>query len=89
MTRTPWKTETVRWTTRFGRFVDGCGIDKLASDLGINRSTLYNYLNGRTEPRRTMIAKIVIAAKARAFRLTISDIHRHSAKVRNEREASR
>jgi len=78
-----------QWTTRFGKFVDRFGVPAIASDLGVHRATLYNYLSGRTEPRRTMIGKIVLSARARAVKLSPSDIHRHTAFVRNEQEVAR
>jgi DNA-binding phage protein len=67
----------LKWTTRFGKFLRMYGVPAIASDLGVSKSTLYHYLDGKVEPRRAMIQKIIIAAKARQFHLTLRDLNRH------------
>jgi hypothetical protein len=66
-----------KWTTRFGKFLREFGVPSIANDLGISKSTLYHYLDGKVEPRRTMIQKIVISAKSRQFHLTLRDLNQH------------
>ena len=80
---TKWNAE--RWKTPFGRVVKRIGAQELALLVGLDKSTVYNWLNGRTEPRREMAELLVAIAKERSLRLSIASIHKHLAAAKNSR----
>lgn len=49
-----------RWNTRFGRFVRRYGVSRLASQLGVAPSAIYQWIRGHTVPRPSY-ARVIVA----------------------------
>lgn len=64
-----------RWQTRFGRFVRRYGAAKLARDLNVEPSAIYQWIRGYTAPRPQTIVTIVLLSRENRTRLTITDIY--------------
>jgi len=76
-----------RRRTRFGRFIDGVGVGRLAQELeglgvGVSRHALYGWLSGRIRPRPEAAMALRRLSKGE---LEIEDIYRHHDRMRKTR----
>jgi hypothetical protein len=51
--------EPRRWESGFGRWVSDFGIARLAPQLGVTRTCIYHWVQGRREPRPEQARAIV------------------------------
>jgi len=64
---------TLRWETKFARFVRHYGVARLARTLEIDPAAIYQWIRGSVSPRPAN-ARIIVAL---AHNLTLEDIYRH------------
>jgi hypothetical protein len=71
-----------RWNSKFARFIQCYGVERLAAQLDLNPSAIYHWIRGATAPRVPHAEIIQHLACGRRSRLTMDDIHGHARAVR-------
>jgi hypothetical protein len=67
-----------RWRSKFSRFINAYGVDRLALGLAIDPSAVYHWIRGTTAPIRTRAAIIQRLARESGVKLTLDEIYQHS-----------
>jgi len=70
--------ESKRWTSKFARFVLGYGVARLATQMEIRPSAIYQWIRGSVGPRRGHARIIQDLARESGVRLTLDQIYDHS-----------
>lgn len=63
-----------RWQTRFARAVRRLGVARLARELEVDPSSIYQWIRGATRPRHEYVVMILALARAEQIELSYSDI---------------
>jgi DNA-binding XRE family transcriptional regulator len=69
-----------RWETRFARLVRSYGVAKLAKDLEVDPTAIYQWVRGSVSPRPDKAMLIVVLLK-QVGRLRLDDIYQHRLTV--------
>lgn len=72
---------SLRWRTRFGRFVRTRSVTRMSSDLRVTRSTVHGWLSGRHTPRIQFARQIVSLSDGR---LELGDVYQHTTILRGQ-----
>lgn len=75
-----------RWQTKFARFVRWYGVARLARELEIDPSALYQWIRGATAPRHLHTRKIVDLAREHRKGLTFEDVYRQRERLAPEQK---
>lgn len=67
-----------RWISKFSRFISAYGVVRLAKELQIHTTAIYQWVRGSTAPRRTHAAIIQRLARESGVKLTLDQIYQHS-----------
>jgi hypothetical protein len=70
-----------RWETRFARLVRRYGVAKLARDLDVDPTAIYQWVRGSVSPRPDKAMLIVVLLKP-VGRLRLDDIYKHRLTVK-------
>jgi hypothetical protein len=65
-----------RWRSKFARFVGAYGAQRIASELRIDSSAIYQWIRGSTTPRVAHAAILQRLARESGIRLTFDEIYR-------------
>ena len=82
-----------RWKTRFGRLILSYGVNRMARDLEVDPTSIYQWVRGYTSPRPER-AVAIIALLLPLGRLRLEDIYQQRyarslrSKARNARHTS-
>jgi hypothetical protein len=68
--------KSLGWQTRFGRLVGRYGVAKLARDLQIEQTAIYQWVWGETSPRHEKVLLILSLLKP-VGKIKIEDIYQH------------
>jgi DNA-binding transcriptional regulator YdaS (Cro superfamily) len=71
---TPVCADRDRWQTPFARAVRRLGVARLARELEVDPSSIYQWIRGVTKPRHECVVKILEMASAEKLELSYSDI---------------
>ena len=74
------QTTSCRWETRFARLVRRYGVAKLARDLEVDPTAIYQWVRGSVSPRPDKAMLIVVLLKP-VGRLRLDDIYKHRLTV--------
>jgi len=69
-----------RWQTRFARLVRSYGVAKLARDLEVDPTAIYQWVRGSVSPRPDKAMLIVVLLQP-VGRLRLEDIYQHRLTV--------
>jgi len=72
-----------RWETKFARLVRRYGVAKLARDLQVDPTAIYQWVRGSVSPRPDRAMTIIILLQPLG-RLKLEDIYRHRFAVQRE-----
>ncbi len=72
-----------RWETKFARLVRRYGVAKLAHDLQVDPTAIYQWVRGSVSPRPDKAMTIIILFQPLG-RLRLEDIYRHRMTVQCE-----
>ncbi|HXU20669.1 MAG TPA: hypothetical protein VN788_08815 [Verrucomicrobiae bacterium] len=75
------------WSSKFARFVEGYGAERLAAKLQMHPSAVYHWIRGATSPRPVHAAIIQGLARESGVRLSFEDIYHHRSHSRDLRAA--
>jgi hypothetical protein len=70
--------ESDRWKSKFARFVMAYGVVRMATELDIHPTAVYQWIRGSSRPKPEHAAIIKSFARKRRTRLTLDDIYGHS-----------
>lgn len=73
-------TTSCRWQTRFARLVRRYGVAKLARDLEVDPTAIYQWVRGSVSPRPDKAMLIVVLLQP-VGRLRLEDIYKHRLTV--------
>lgn len=68
------KSDDGRWDSKFGQFVRDYGVSRLAARLDVGSTAVYQWISGRTGPRRKTAKAILKIARRR--KLSMEEIYR-------------
>jgi hypothetical protein len=71
-----------RWKSKFARFARSYGVERLALQLDVRPSAIYQWIRGSTSPRPAHATILQRLARERRVRLTFDEIYRHRSVVR-------
>jgi hypothetical protein len=74
--------------SKFEKFVRNYGVDLLASQLGLQPSSIYHWLRGSTSPHPDNAIEIQRLARSRGIVLELEEIYGHVREVRSKRSAA-
>lgn len=73
-----------RWDSKFGQFVQGYGVERLAKELGVGPSAVYHWIRGSVSPHPAKAISIQRLAKRAGTVLTLDEIYEHFREVRSK-----
>jgi hypothetical protein len=71
-----------RWESKFARFVQTYGAERLAGALDVHSSAIYHWIRGVTTPRPDRAAIILRLAHDSGVTLTFDDVYGHVSELR-------
>jgi hypothetical protein len=71
-----------RWESKFARFVQTYGAERLAGALNVHSSAIYHWIRGVTAPRPDRAAIIRRLAHESGVTLTFDDVYGHVSELR-------
>lgn len=74
------RSASCRWQTRFARLVRRYGVAKLARDLEVDPTAIYQWVRGSVSPRPDKAMLIVVLLQP-VGRLRLEDIYQHRLRV--------
>ncbi len=78
------KSNDRRWESKFAKFVQEYGVERLAKRLEIAPSAVYHWMSGRTSPRPAKAMAIQRIAKRSGRSLSLEEIFQHFRGGRSE-----
>jgi transcriptional regulator with XRE-family HTH domain len=64
-----------RWESNFGRFVSRYGAEKLAGELGVDRTAVYHWVRGASMPVSLTAVHLHSLAREGGFQISFDDIY--------------